>query len=522
MSPRDRSRRPSNPLPKWTGLAVVLLVGAAIYFVYQWMSTTTLDQPDPDAARLRVEVIRNAIGVGAGVGGLAALFLAFRRHQHNEHHDTEQRIADLRIKAVDQLGSERSAVRIGGLHNLERLAEQHPSLRQLVINELCAYLRMPYTPHAARGSTSENDGADDASTPSHQDPAATVDRDEEREVRLTAQRILTRHLRQPRAETTTTTGLRRIRAGMRRRSSSAYWDHDSIDLTGAYLYSPDFENAELHNVVFTGVTLTGDAKFERTVFIGNAKFERTVFIGNAKFERTVFAGDADFERTAFNSRAGFERTVFMGNAEFAEARFLGEAGFGGARADGVARFLQATFRGDARFWEVTFKNDTAFTEARFERNAWFMHAAFNGYTWFRDARFSDDVGFDEATFAGLADFSKAAIAGDATFGRAAFKGDGEFIYTTILGDARFDAATFVRDAMFEGATIRGDARFDAATFQGVATVGLAEFTRGPVGENARAVIDDRHEWPANWCLLKESNDPGWGRLVPDSYEVAPN
>jgi len=67
----------------------------------------------------------------------------------------EWRITDLYGKAVDQLGSDKAPVQLGGLYALERLAQDNPSHRKTVVDVICAYLRMPYAParRSLRGLT---------------------------------------------------------------------------------------------------------------------------------------------------------------------------------------------------------------------------------------------------------------------------------------------------------------------------------------------------------------------------------
>jgi hypothetical protein len=73
---------------------------------------------------------------------------AGQRHQErlasvDEHDATERRVTELYTKAVDQVGSERAAVRLGGLYALERLAQDDDRHRQTIMDVVCAYLRMP-------------------------------------------------------------------------------------------------------------------------------------------------------------------------------------------------------------------------------------------------------------------------------------------------------------------------------------------------------------------------------------------
>jgi hypothetical protein len=59
---------------------------------------------------------------------------------------TERRVTELYTKAADQLGSDKAPVRLAGLYALERLAQDSPGQRQTIVNVICAYLQMPYTP----------------------------------------------------------------------------------------------------------------------------------------------------------------------------------------------------------------------------------------------------------------------------------------------------------------------------------------------------------------------------------------
>ena len=61
---------------------------------------------------------------------------------------TERHITELYTKAVEQLGSDKAPVRFGGLYALERLAQDNPAHRQAIVNVICAYLRMPFSPTA--------------------------------------------------------------------------------------------------------------------------------------------------------------------------------------------------------------------------------------------------------------------------------------------------------------------------------------------------------------------------------------
>lgn len=131
------------PVAVLTGLAALVLIITA----------------HPTSAADRIDLVKTALSVGAGTGGVVALALAGRwhteqAHRGTEHDATERRITDLYTKAADQLGSDKAPVRLAGLYALERLAQSNTGQRQTIINVLCAYLRMPYMPPQDTADTS--------------------------------------------------------------------------------------------------------------------------------------------------------------------------------------------------------------------------------------------------------------------------------------------------------------------------------------------------------------------------------
>ena len=112
-----------------------------------------------------IDAIRTGLSAAVGTGGAFALLLAFRRQRstevsavHTITDATERRVTELYAKAADQLGSDKAPVRLAGLYALERLAQDNPSQRQTIVNVICAYLQMPYTPP---GATPVEPSADD-------------------------------------------------------------------------------------------------------------------------------------------------------------------------------------------------------------------------------------------------------------------------------------------------------------------------------------------------------------------------
>ena len=167
-------------------------------------------KPGTDQANARLDAVRTGLAAGAGAGAAVGLMLAFRRQHHQEiatdltdRDATERRITELYTKAVEQLGNDKAPVRLGGLYALERLAQDNPAHRQTIVNVICAYLRMPFSPTAPASKPEPE------ATEAPEEPAAETETrtdgtgdtwQQERQVRLTAQRILAEHLRDDRAK----------------------------------------------------------------------------------------------------------------------------------------------------------------------------------------------------------------------------------------------------------------------------------------------------------------------------------
>ena len=144
-----------RPIPFWPwtlAAAAAVVIGASVSIILL-LAIAGGAKPGTDRANARLDAVRTGLAVGAGIGAAAGLVLAFRRQHHQEiatdltdWDATERRITELYTKAVEQLGSDKAPVRLGGLYALERLAQDNPAHRQTIVNVICAYLRMPFYP----------------------------------------------------------------------------------------------------------------------------------------------------------------------------------------------------------------------------------------------------------------------------------------------------------------------------------------------------------------------------------------
>ncbi|MEV6518541.1 pentapeptide repeat-containing protein [Micromonospora chalcea] len=417
-TPPDRQVR---PLRSWVIPAGAVLAGVVTWAAVSWLQGSVPAVGDQvERAKLRVESIRTGLTIGASVTAAFALLLAFRRQQlaertqqATEYDAGEKRVTELYVKAADQLGSDKAPVRLAGLYALERLAQANPAHLQSIIEVICAYLRMPYTPP----NNQPTPEPDDQTPPDDPTPAAPkdatgdsnkagMDPREERQVRLAAQRILARHLRP-----TTPEG----------QPDPLYWDTKvTLDLTEAVLIDLDFSRCHLHNATFTKTHFTGTTRFGKATFGGAAWFDGATFGGAAWFDGATFGGAAWFDEATFSGDARFDEATFSGDAWFRKATLNGQAWYLGATFNGVSRFVGATVGSDAMFAGTTFRRDAWFGGARFV-DAWFGGVS-SGDSTLDGATFGGDAWFDGATFSCVAWFGGARFDGTASFGWATLAG----------------------------------------------------------------------------------------------------
>ncbi|MGI5506457.1 pentapeptide repeat-containing protein [Lentzea sp. CA-135723] len=459
-------------------VGVVVVVGGLLTTVGLLMGSAA------GQATIQLELIRIALTVLLGTGGLFGLYLAWRRQRAAEialqqkerdqadvaraydlqlrtatatERDAEaRRITDLYTKAAEQLGSDKAPVRLAGLYALERLAQDHENQRQTIVNVLCAYLRMPYTL------------PDDL--PTENPPAKTADlhreQVQEREVRLTAQRILTHHLR-PGADPNNL--------------APTFWADVDLDLTEATLINLDLSHSATRTATFTSTCFTGTTQFVSAQFNANARFEGARFNARTEFDEVKFVGPVSFEKVQFASIVRFKGAKFDGPAWFNEARFASHAEFDEAQFADVAGF------GDAKF-----NRPVGFSDVRFEDHAWFNKAWFADTARFSKATFAGSAQFLKVRFTGTAWFNETCFAGAADYGRANFDGEAEFMRAQFDGLAGFSNAQFAGKALFGGAQFNAHPWFTEVQFASGANFNQAQFGGGHVPGEIRPFTGSDH------------------------------
>lgn len=313
--------------------------------------------------------------------------------------------------AVGQLADEKVAIRLGGIYTLTGLIdewladstlneEDQQKEGQVIINNLCSYIRSPFPLAEKREVLEENQVPDDYNG------------------NFTADRALLRGEQDVRRAIFEELGKRSSKVSMDKNRevtvTPGTWSTFGFNFSRAPIFYP-LNNLTIEQGNFVSARIYGEADFGCAEFAGAANFRDTKFTGNANFENAKFAGAADFGgaefagaayfgdaefvgAAEFTGAADFNNAKFTGNANFEDAMFAGVADFGGAEFAGAAYFGDAEFAGAADFDGAEFARAAGFGNATFTENAYFSNVKFTEDAYFRGANFSGKTSFEEAYF----------------------------------------------------------------------------------------------------------------------------
>ncbi|MGP3749899.1 pentapeptide repeat-containing protein [Streptomyces sp. IBSNAI001] len=308
-------------------LAALAVAATVFYAGWDLLGARELKPERRIDSKTLFDLVKLSFGVVAGAGALVALVVAYRRQRVDEagaYREATRLHTERFSQAVDKLGSDSPAVRLGGVHALAGLADDAPdvSLRQTCIDVLCAYLQLPFTP---------DPGNDPAHQEEHHRYLAF------RKVRHTILRLIGDHYRHP-------------------LEAHRSWGGCDLDLTGVTIDGDmDFGGAVFSGgrVSFGGAVFSGGGVFfDGAVFSGGrVSFGGAVFSGGrVSFGGAVFSGSkVFFDGAVFSgSRVSFDRSVFPGGrVSFDSASFAGsEVSFDGTVfSRGEVSFGGAVFSG---------------------------------------------------------------------------------------------------------------------------------------------------------------------------------
>ena len=216
-------------------------------------------------------------------------------------------------KAVEQLGDEKAPIRMGGVYTLVGLVDEwleEKSLSdderfkegQVIINNLCAYIRSPFTLTSYYDELSEDAPSLEGSYKDKKEEFY-VDKailDSEADVRLGIIKEIHDRLQ-----------------GSGKNTPGA-WSDFEYDFSGSTFFYPiDLTNSYYAKPInFSGSTYEGEANFSGSTYEGEANFNDSTYKGEANFIDSTYKSVANFSRSIYEGGANFNDSIYEGGANF--------------------------------------------------------------------------------------------------------------------------------------------------------------------------------------------------------------
>ena len=369
--------------------------------------------------------------------------------EKNDREHLRQVRADRReryTKAVEQLGDEKAPIRMGGVYTLvglvdewledESIEKYEDRLKegQVIINNLCAYIRSPFTL-----TSHYNELSNPTPTPKgiYKDKkekfyADKATLDSEADVRLSIIKEIHDRLQGPEENTPGTW-------------SDFEYDFSGsvffypVDLTKSYYKKPiNFSGSTYEGeAYFSGSTYKGEANFNDSTYQGRANFSSSIYAGWADFTNSTYKGWADFTNSTYQGRANFNDSTYKDWADFTNSTYKGEANFRRSTYQALADFTNSTYQALAYFSGSTYEGEADFTNSTYKSGAYFSGSTYKDWADFTNSTYKSGAYFSGSTYQGWADFSSSIYAGEADFRRSTYGGDADFSRSIFYSETYF-------------------------------------------------------------------------------------
>ena len=333
-------------------------------------------------------------------------------------------------KAVEQLGDEKSTVRMGGVYTLVGLVDEwleEKSLSddqrlkegQVIINNLCAYIRSPLT------------------------LASRANLQAEADVRLGIIKEIHDRLRGPKEETPGT------------------WSDFEYDFSGSmffypvdlsysyYLKSVNFSGSTYQNTAdFSGSTYQNTASFGGSTYQRWANFSGSTYQGRVYFCGSTYQNTASFGGSTYLDRADFRGSTYWDEVDFGESTYLAWVDFGESTYLAWVYFGGSTYWDEVYFGGSTYWDWANFGDSTYQSEVYFYNSTYWGWADFRGSTYQSEVYFYNSTYWGWADFGDSTYWDWVDFSASIHRNIAIFSHSIYKGEAYFNASIFYQETYF--------------------------------------------------------------------------
>ena len=303
-----------------------------------------------------------------------------KQQQQFEANAFKERKAERReryTKAVEQLGDEKAPIRMGGVYTLvglvdEWLEEENLSeperLKegQVIINNLCAYIRSPFTLAARYDELSEDNPSSDGIYKDNQQKfyADKAEFKAEADVRHSIIKEIHDRLKGPGGK------------------DPGAWSDFEYDFSGSIFFYP---------VDLTTSYYKEPVTFRDSTYQGRAYFGGSIYRERANFRNSIYQGQADFSGSTYQGWTSFRNSTYQKGVLFGGSTYQDSADFGGSTYQDSADFSQSTYKKQAIFNGSTYQSKAYFNDSIYQGKAIFNCSTYQGEAVFSGSIFYSDA-----------------------------------------------------------------------------------------------------------------------------------
>ena len=416
-------------------------------------------------------------------------------------------------KAVEQLGDEKAPIRMGGVYTLVGLVDewledkslsddQRLKEGQVIINNLCAYIRSPFTLASYYDELSKPSpkpkGIYKGKKEKFYADKSTLD--SEADVRLSIIKEIHDRLQ---GSSKNTPG---VWSDFEYDFSGSVFFYP-VDLTKSYYKNPAiFNNSHYYKkVYFSGSIYNSQVSFRESIYKQKVTFSssksRSIYKGEADFSGSKYHREADFSGSEYHREADFRGSIYKKKVTFSNPDIISldkpQVVFNGSNHENYALFdtsdLRSTYHGTADFSGSEYHREADFRRSIYKKDAIFSTehlrstyqdtADFSGSTYGKLANFSYSTYGDNAIFSveyvtyeehapSITEHLRSTYHGIADFRGSTYGKRANFSYSTYGDNAIFSTehfrSTYQDTADFHGSTYGKRANFSYSTYQDTA------------------------------------------------------
>ncbi len=356
-----------------------------------------------------------------------------------------ERMAERRgryTKAVEQLGGVSAPVRMGGVYTLvslvdEWLREENIEYNgriaegQIIINNLCAYIRSPFALASHYDELTQDSPASEGVYKNkyqkfYIDKAAL---ESEADIRLSILKEIHRRLQGPDENT------------------PGVWSDFEYDFSGSIFFYP---------VDLTNSYYTKPVNFSGSTYQDWVDFSNSIYQSRADFNDSTYRNWADFRGSIYQGRADFNSSTYQNVVYFSDSTYRGEVCFNKSTYQDFVYFDRSIYQNWADFYDSTYQDEASFTDSTYLDMVSFFDSTYQEVVSFSDSAYWNGGGFSNSIYQGEVDFSNSIYVGGIGFSNSAYRGKANFSGSIYQGQVGLSNSTYEDETAFSGSIFRNE------------------------------------------------------------------